>query len=153
MALPIIPILIAGGLGIWNYQKLNNKPHKIFISYYAKKDSRYKNMLIAWSKNKKFELKLEDFSTDVSINSNNETYLKKRMKDQIMKADNFLIFIGKDTHKRKWVAWEIAQAKMLNKKIIAIKENKTHKSPACLLGIGTIWVYGFSELGLRNALI
>ena len=109
-------------------------------------------MIVAWAKNNNFELQLEDMSTDLKINSNDKSYLKRRMRQQIDKADYFLVFIGKDTHKRDWVIWEIEQAISLNKVIIAVKEKRTHKSPKSLLGCNAIWVYGFSEEKIREAL-
>lgn len=109
-------------------------------------------MIIAWTKNENMSLNIEDYSTDTKIKSQDELYLKKRMREQISKSDYFLVFVGNDTHERPWVAWEIEQAKRLGKKIIAVKEKRQHKSPKQLLGSEVIWVYGFSEKGIRDAL-
>jgi hypothetical protein len=107
---------------------------------------------MAWAKNNNLKLNIEDVSTDTKIKSDDEVYLRKRMREQISKADDFIVFVGEDTHKRRWIAWEIEQAKTLKKRIIAVKEKKTFKSPKPLFGSGVIWVYGFSEEGLRSAL-
>ncbi len=74
------------------------------------------------------------------------------MKQQIDKADYFIVFVGKNTHQRDWVTWEIEQARSLNKTIVAVKEKRTHKSPKVLLGCNAIWVFGFTEEKLREAL-
>ncbi|MDB1124690.1 TIR domain-containing protein [Vibrio algarum] len=131
---------------------VNGRKKKVFISYYSKGDSHYKNLILAWAKSKKFKLNIEDYSTDTRIRSENEAYLKQKMRSQIQKADYFIVFIGEDTHRRKWVSWEIEQAKKLNKTIIAVKEQRTHKSPTPLLKSGAIWVYKFSEENLRKAM-
>lgn len=102
--------------------------------------------------NSNFNLRLDDVSTDLKIKSNDVNYLKRRMRDQIRKADYFIVFIGTDTHTRDWVTWEIEQAIDFNKKIIAVKEKRTNKSPKPLLGSGANWVFGFSEEKLRKAL-
>ena len=133
---------------LWN----KNKAKKVFISYHSKADSHYKNLIIAWSNNDKFKLKVEDFSTDVGIKSNDVSYMRRRMKEQISKADYLIVFIGERTHQREWVKWEIEQAKEMGKSIVAIKENREHKSPKSLLGSGVTWVYRFNEEGLRKAL-
>jgi len=151
MPIPLIP-LAAGILGLAGYLIIKGEHKKVFISYYSKSDSHYKNMIIAWAKNNKFKLQLDDLSTDIKIKSNDLTYLKKRMKEQIRKADYFIVFVGKETHKRDWVSWEIDQAKKLGKKIIAIKEKRTHKSPKTLLGSNAVWVFKFSEENIRKAL-
>lgn len=145
-----MPILI-GLAGLATFYAVSGK-QKVFISYYSKGDSHFKNMIMAWVKNNKFDLNFEDVSTDTNINSEDTAYLRRRMRQQIEKADTFLVFIGRDTHTRDWVAWEIEQAKEFGKRIIAVKESRQCKSPAPLLGAGAIWVYGFSEEGIREAL-
>lgn len=152
MALPLAYAALVGIIGLVGFLYVNGKPRKVFISYYSKGDSHFKNLIIAWAKNEKLKLNVEDVSTDTKIKSEDEAYLKKRMKEQINKADDFIVFIGKDTHEREWVAWEIEQAKKLGKRIVAVKEKRAYKSPQPLLNSGAIWVYGFSEEGIRNAL-
>lgn len=152
MVFPVAYAAVAGIVGFASYLYINGKPKKVFISYHSKGDSHFKNLIMAWSTNEKFALSIEDFSTDTNIESKDEAYLKRRMREQISKAESFIVFVGKDTHTRPWVEWEIEQAIELKKKIIAVKENRMHKSPRSLLGCGAIWVYGFSEEGIRNAL-
>jgi len=38
---------------------------KCFHYFYSKKYSHFKNLIMAWAKNEKFELNVEDVSTDV----------------------------------------------------------------------------------------
>lgn len=152
MALPLAYAAVLGIISLAGLIYAHGTPRKVFVSYYSKGNSHFKNLIMAWAQNNNLKLNIEDVSTDTKIKSDDETYLRKRMKEQIGKADDFIVFIGKDTHKRKWVAWEIEQAKLLKKRIIAVKEKKTYKSPQPLLGSGAIWVYGFSEEGIRNAL-
>lgn len=146
LALAYLAVAVAG------YLFVNGKRKKVFISYYSKSDSHYKNMIIAWANNNKFKLQLDDVSTDIKIKSEDISYLKKIMKQKIDKADYFMVFVGKNTHKRDWVTWEIQQAKSFNKTIVAVKEKRTHKSPNALLGCNAIWVYGFTEEKIREAL-
>ena len=152
MALPLAYAAVIGIISLAGLIYANGRPRKVFISYYSKGDSHFKNLIMAWAKNNNLKLNIEDVSTDTKIKSDDEVYLRKRMKEQISKADDFIVFIGKNTHKRQWVAWEIEQAKILGKRIIAVKEKKTYKSPQPLFGSGATWVYGFSEDGIRNAL-
>ena len=147
-----IALIVSGAAFLTGCLLINNKKKSVFISYYSREDSHFKNLIIAWAKNEKFELNFEDVSTDVAINSTDVSYMKRRMRERIDKADYFLVFVGENTHDREWVYWEIEQAKSLNKKIIAVKEKKSHKSPKSLLGCGAVWVNGFSEEGIRKAL-
>lgn len=152
MPLPLVYIFTVAIAGLAGYLYIDGKPKKVFISYYSKGDSHYKNLIMAWAKNNKFKLNIEDKSTDTKIQSNDKNYLKRKMREQIEKASHFIVFIGEDTHEREWVSWEIEQAKKFGKKIIAVKENRHFKSPKPLLNSGATWVYGFTEDGLRNAL-
>lgn len=152
MPIPLVYLIGVVGAGVTGYLLTKRKPKKVFVSYHSKADSHYKNLIIAWSNNDKFKLKIEDFSTDVGIKSNDVSYMRRRMKEQINKADYFIIFIGERTHQREWVEWEIEQAKLMKKNIVAIKENRAHISPQSLLGSGAKWVYRFTEEGLRKTL-
>jgi len=152
MPLPVAYLAAVGILSLVGYFFVNGKHKKVFISYYSKGDSHYKNMIMAWVNNSNFKLQLDDVSTDIKIKSENISYMKKRMKEQIGKADYFVVFVGEDTHKREWVSWEIEQAKQLNIAIIAIKEKRKYKSPKPLLGSKATWIFGFSEESIRNAL-
>jgi len=148
----VLPLVLAGlAIGV-GYLLIEGKKKKVFISYHAESDSHYKRLITAWAKNNKFKLDFEDVSTDVNIRSNDTAYLRRRMKEQIGKADVVIVFIGKDTHEREWVKWEIAKAKELNKTIIAVKEKRSYPSPEGLLGCGVRWVYGFSEEKIRQAI-
>ncbi|PHZ84657.1 TIR domain-containing protein [Paremcibacter congregatus] len=139
-----------GMIGLGGFIYINGRPRKIFVSYYSKGNSHFKNLIMAWGKTNR--LNIEDVSTGIKIKSKDEYYLKKRIREQINKADYFVVFIGENTHTRQWVNWEIEQAKNLKKKIVAVKEKKTHKSPQPLLGCGAIWIYGFCEEEIKNAL-
>lgn len=128
------------------------KKKKIFISYYYDSDKHYKRLLKAWSANDKFGLEFDDVSTDVSINSKNEEYIRRRIADKIKQCDVFVVCVGKESHQREWISWEINKAKEYKKKIVAIKEKRDHTSPNELLLSGAKWVYGFNEKKIREAI-
>jgi hypothetical protein len=153
MVFPAGYALLTGLIGFVGYLYVNGRPKKIFVSYYSKGDSHYKNMIMAWAKNNNFKIDVEDQSTDTNIGSHDRNYLKRRMREQIGKADYFIVLIGQETYRREWVNWEIEQAKNLGKRIIAVKEKQSHKSPKPLLNCGATWVFGFSEEGIRKALL
>ena len=106
------------------------KKKKIFISYDYDNDRDYKNLLVAWKENKKMkDFKFIDKSTDISINSKNENYIKKCIKDDIKSANVVLCIVGEKTNKNKWIDFEIKEAKIQQKNIIAVKTDKDCKLP------------------------
>lgn len=106
------------------------KKIKTFVSYDYDKDCNHKELLNAWSKNKNIDFKIKDVSTDVSVNSRDADYIKKRIAKDIKSCDIFLVLIGKDTHKSKWIdEYEIPKAFELNKKIVGILIDQNSKIP------------------------
>ena len=107
-----------------------SKKKKIFVSYDYSEDCNYKELLNAWSKNPKFDFKIKDESTDVSIKSKNTDYIKQCIAKKIQVCDVFLVIIGKETYKSEWVTdYEIPKAFELNKKIVGILINEKNKIP------------------------
>jgi len=124
----------------------------VFVSYHsAKEDTNHKNLLVAWSKNDNghFDIKFDDTSVGVSINSTNATYIKSVIKRKISDSSVFLCLIGENTHNSDWVKWEIDKAIELNKKIVAVKIDSTYTSPTNLYGVGAIWAMSFHMKQLK----
>lgn len=128
---------------------------KIFVSYRADNEgTTYKNLLVAWSKNDNgfFDIKFNDTSVGVSINSDNSTYIKSVIKGKISDSSVFLCIIGENTHKSDWVKWEIDKAVELSKKIVAVKIKNTYISPSNLFDIGANWAMSFNYESIKNAI-
>ncbi|MEK4628074.1 TIR domain-containing protein [Solibacillus sp. FSL R7-0682] len=128
---------------------------KLFVSYRADNEgTKYKNLLVAWSKNDSghFDIKFDDSSVGVSINSTNANYIKQVIKGKISDSPTFLLLIGKDTHNSEWVSWEIEQAKALNKKLVAVKIDKDYTSPSEILNSGASWAMSFTYDAIKKAI-
>jgi vacuolar-type H+-ATPase subunit F/Vma7 len=125
---------------------------RVFISYAYESDRHYKNLLIAWDKNKQFDFFISDYSADVSINSHDATAIKRVISRYINEATIFLVIVGKDTHKSEWVRWEINKAVELGKKIVAVKTEQSNISPNELLNIGAKWAMSFTFAAIAEAM-
>ena len=130
---------------------------KLFISYRADREgSMYKNLLVGWSENSNlnfFDVKFEDTSIGISINSENANYIKRRIKEKIKESDKVICIIGENTHTSDWVNWEIETAKELNKPIVAIKINKFYTTPSRLYNKEVKWAYSFTYEAIKKALL
>ena len=123
----------------------------IFISYDYDNDKNYKNMLAAWDANKEFDFGFSDQSADVSIDSTDAAAIKRAISTKINAAPYFLCLVGKQTHKAKWVAWEIGKAVELKKKIIAVKIDASNTTPSGLLNVGASWAMSFTFDAIKKA--
>lgn len=128
---------------------------KVFVSYHsAVEDTKHKNLLVAWAKNDNgfFDIKFDDTSVGVSINSTNATYIKSVIKGKISDSSVFLCLVGENTHKSDWVKWEIDKAVELGKKVVAVKIQKSYSTPSNLYGIGASWAQSFTYDAIKKAL-
>ncbi len=128
---------------------------KIFISYRADEEgSRYKNLLIAWTKsdNGYFDLDYNDTSIGTSINSVNSDYIKSVILDKIRGCKVFLCLVGENTSSSDWVNWEIKKAVELNKKVVAVKIKSEYTTPNNLYGIGATWAKSFNYESIKKAI-
>jgi hypothetical protein len=125
---------------------------KMFVSYDYANDANYKNLLLAWAKNSDFAFSMNDRSVDVSVDSTDAAPIKRVISAGIHGATYFLCLIGKETHKSKWVAWEIDKAIELKKRLVAIKIDKDDETPAGLLDQGASWTLSFTLDGIVQAI-
>jgi hypothetical protein len=124
---------------------------KIFISYDYTNDKTYKNLLLAWDKNSDFDFGFYDMSVDVSVDSNDAAAIKRVISARIGDSTYFLCLVGKYTSKSKWVAWEIAKAVELKKRLIGVKIDKDNPTPDGLYGVGAKWALSFNFEAIKNA--
>ena len=124
---------------------------RIFISFDADNDQHYKNLLLAWSKNSEFDFELYNSSLKDAIDSTNAAYIKSKIKPMITWASYLLCIVGQETHKSKWVDWEINTAYENGKKLIGVKINKDCTSPSALFNKGTTWALSFTFEGIKKA--
>lgn len=125
---------------------------KIFISYDYDNDRNYKNMLLAWDKNKEFDFEFSDHSADVSIQSTNADVIRRVISEKINSATHFLCIVGIRTSSSKWVAWEIDKAKELKKKLVVVKINSNIAAPSALLDSGASWAMSFTFNEIKKAI-
>ena len=125
---------------------------KIFVSYDYDNDGHYKNLLVAWDKNKEFDFGFSDQSADVSINSCDAAAIKRAISAKINASTCLLCIIGSKTSKSGWVSWEVDKAVELKKKIVAVKTDSKHVSPSEILGVGAKWAMSFNFQSIKSAI-
>jgi hypothetical protein len=125
---------------------------RIFISYDYDNDKHYKNLLVAWDKNKEFDFAFYDASVDVSVDSTDAAAIKRVISARIKSAAHFLCIVGKHTHKSGWVTWEIEKAVELKRKLVAVKTDSGNTSPSAIQGAGAKWAMSFTFESIKKAI-
>lgn len=139
-----------GLLSLVGFALVRPQRKKIFVSYDYDNDRRYRFLLSAWDANRSFAFTFDDHSTPL-INSTTAGPIKAAITRKMQQADYLLVIVGRNTHRSRWVAWEIQKAKELGLKLIAVKIDSTHTSPPGLLGAGATWARSFTADGIARA--
>lgn len=133
---------------------------KIFVSFDFENDRHYKYTLNMWNANSSFEFTCNDKSPS-EIQSWNISTIKSVLSRKIGEATHVVVIVGKEANKlhkdrieigyRNWQNFEIAKAKSLGKKIIAVQLNSLYEYPEELKNCGAIRVYSFNHADIVKA--
>lgn len=136
-----------------------NKP-SIFVSFDFDKDRRYKYMLNAWNANSAFEFTCNDRSPS-EIQTNRVAVVKNVLSRKINEASAVIVIVGQDANKlhhdwreigyRNWQNYEVAKAKALGKRLIAVQLDPNYAYPEELLNANATRVYSFTQDGIIKA--
>jgi hypothetical protein len=124
----------------------------VFVSYDYDNDRNYKNMLLAWDKNKEFDFSFYDASVDVSVNSTDAAAISRVIAARIGSCTRFLCIVGQHTSQSAWVVWEINKAIELRKALIGVKIDRNYATPSPLLNAGARWAMAFTFESIKTAL-
>ena len=137
-----------------------SKP-KIFVSFDFENDKHYKFTLNMWNNNPYIEFEFTD-STPDEIQSWNIPTIKQVLTRKINNAAYVLVIVGKEANKlhkdhleigyRNWQNYEIAKAKELNKKIIAVQISSHFEYPEELLNCSAKRIYSFNYADIKNTI-
>lgn len=133
---------------------------KIFVSFDFENDRQYKYTLNMWNNNSAFEFTCDDRSPS-EIQTNSVAVVKNVLSRKINEATSVVVIVGKEANKlhpdwrsigyRNWQNYEIAKAKELGKKLIAVQLNSTYQYPEELIGANAIRVYSFNQADILKA--
>ena len=126
--------------------------NKLFIAYDYDRDKAAKDRLLGWDVNKEFDFSFYDRSFDFAVDSDEANVVKHDLAARIGDASHFLCIVGKETYRSAWMAWEIARAIELRKKLVAAKTDSTNNSPTAMQGVGASWSTMFNFDSIKKAM-
>jgi hypothetical protein len=129
---------------------------RTFIGF-SSTDIHYYRLMQAWKQNEKIDFNFTDCQLHSEIDSENESYIKRRCRERINMAGYYILLIGEDTrYKHKYVRWEAEVAKEKGCTIIGVNLNKSRsfdneRTPTVIKNIGAVFV-SFNPQIIRYAL-
>jgi hypothetical protein len=107
---------------------------RVFLSFRVEDKTRV-DLLRGQAKNENSDLDFIDFSLRAPFNSKNAEYIRSGIRERIKQSSATLVCLTENTHKSKWVDWEIRESIRLGKKVVGIrmKDNVQIKTPKAIV--------------------
>lgn len=118
---------------------------RTFVGF-SSTDIKYYRLMQAWKENEHIDFNFTDCQLANEVNSEDEQYIKRKVKERINMAGKFVMLIGQDTKsKHKYVRWEAEVAIEKGCTIIGVNLDGSRKMvsdtcPPIIRDIGAIFV-------------
>jgi hypothetical protein len=98
---------------------LESTKKRVFLSFIAEDKNRVQGLRLL-AKNPNFDIEFYDESVRTPFDSQNAEYIKRQIREKISRTSVTVCLISEDTHKSKWVDWELSVSDEKGNKIIAM---------------------------------
>lgn len=118
---------------------------RTFVGF-SSTDVRYYRLMQAWKANEHIAFNFTDCQLAEEINSDSESYIKRKCRERIDMAGTFAVLIGEDTRSRhKYVRWEMDVAIEKKCRIIGINLDGARRvvdrtCPPIIRNIGALFI-------------
>lgn len=118
---------------------------RAFVGF-SSTDIHYYRLMCAWKNNSRIDFSFADCQLNQEINSENETYIKRKCRERINMAGTFISLIGQDTKsKHKYVLWELEVALEKGCRIIGVNLDSSRRMnptscPKIIQNVGAVFV-------------
>lgn len=118
---------------------------RAFVGF-SSTDIHYYYLMCAWKTNMRIDFNFADCQLDQEVNSENESYIKRKCRERINMAGTFISLIGQDTrYKHKYVFWELEVALEKGCRIIGVNLDGSrymnpNTCPKIIQDVGAIFV-------------
>jgi len=126
----------------------------IFVSFDFENDRSYKYTLNMWAANTNIDFTFDDRSSG-EIQSSSVSVVKNVLSRKINEADAVLVIVGAEANKahrdrleigyKNWQNYEVAKAKNLGKRLIAVQLNSQYIYPEELVNANATRVHSFTQ--------
>ncbi len=108
-----------------------------FISF-ANEDLDKVNLLRGQAKNENSAIDFNDLSLKEPFDSERTDYIKRKLREKIVRSSVTIVFCTEDSAKSKWVNWEVETSLSLGKRVICMYQEgqKPNRLPPAAEGAG-----------------
>ena len=92
---------------------------RVFLSFKAEDKQQVQGLRLL-ATNPNFGIEFFDESVRRQIQSSNEAYVRQKIREKINRTSVTICMIGYNTHKSRWVNWELIESKKKGNKIIVM---------------------------------
>ncbi len=97
----------------------------VFLSF-VEEDLQLVHLFRGQTKNPNNPLEFSDFSVKEPFNSQNAEYVKKQIRDLIIKTSVTVCLLGSTTYTSNWVKWEIMTSKDSGKGLVGVRLHNSY---------------------------
>jgi hypothetical protein len=98
---------------------------RTFVGFSSTDILQYR-LMCAWKAHEHIDFNFADFQLEQAINSEDENYIKRLLRNKIVRADTYALLIGQDTvRKIRFVKWEVEVAIEKGCRLIGINLNNS----------------------------
>ncbi|MGO9135539.1 MAG: TIR domain-containing protein [Methylovirgula sp.] len=127
-----------------------DKPRVLVV--FKAEDLPHMETLLSWDTNKEYDFVYETTLPRTGIHTPDGKALKEELKAKIKTMTHLLCIIGKQTADNDWINFQIQQASVSGRKVIAVRLDSGFKSPNTLLNFGATWAKAFTFDAIRTAI-
>lgn len=98
---------------------LESTKKRVFLSFIAEDKDRVQGLRLL-AKNPNFDIEFYDESVRTPFDSQNAEYIKRQIREKINRTSVTVCLISEETHKSKWVDWELRVSDEKGNNIIAM---------------------------------
>lgn len=123
---------------------------RVFLSFIAEDRQRVEGLRLL-ARNPNYELEFYDESVRVPIDSADAEYVKRVIREKINRTSVTVCLISENTHRSRWVDWELEESHKKGNKIIAMALKGVQRAtlPRLIKELGLTF-YGWDPEGLSQ---
>lgn len=92
---------------------------RVFLSFIAEDVNKVRGLRLL-AANPGYDLEFYDESVRTPFDSTNSEYIRSKIREKIRRSSVTVLLVSEDTHKSRWVAWELEESHRQGNRIVVM---------------------------------